>query len=128
LLQIDQEFIDKIRQFGFEPHIETNGTIPWVKDRKSAVPFITLSPKVVRSAIKLRSTHTLKILWPPIHPNITPESFEGFKAHFRCIQPLSLNIKPAIEKLYELERKYPNDHWYLSPQLHKLSEFREILK
>jgi len=127
LLQIDGDFVEELRKAGFEPHIETNGTVEY-DACGHAMPFITMSPKVPCDQIKLKSCHTLKVLWPPISPEITPESFKDYPAVCRYLQPVSGDFAPALKKLYELDGLFGTDYWKLSPQLHKMNELKDLLK
>ena len=127
LLQIDGRFVHEMRWAGFEPHIETNGLVEY-KDYGHHEPFITMSPKAPVDKIKLKTCHTLKVLWPPISPEITPESFKDYPAVCRYLQPVSGDFAPALKKLYELDGLFGTDYWKLSPQLHKMNELKDLLK
>ena len=98
LLFVDGDFVQDLRREGYEPHIETNGTIAY-DDCGEAMPFITVSPKVPFNKMKLKSAHTLKMLWPTFNKNITPESFSEFKTVTRYLQPLSGEFEKTLDFL-----------------------------
>ena len=121
-LQISEELLQTLSENGYKIHVETNGSVRIPATHH--VHHLTMSPKQPLQDTKLPWCHDLKLLWPPQHPEITPESFSRFdfrKAAY--LQPVmdenyKHNLASAIEKLYTLPG------WKLSLQLHKILEVR----
>ena len=126
LLQFDEALYDDLQRY--ELHIETSGTLPMPIMPVEKIVHITMSPKVTRDKIKLKKCHTLKILWPEAFEGITPEAFIDYPTISKCIQPLDFQVDKAIKKLYEMDRLDPMGHWFLSPQLHRQQNFKDILR
>ena len=113
-LQFDQNLLSDLINDDFKISIETNGTI-LPKFNVFEVAHMAISPKAPWKDLKILHCHSLKILWPAIHPEITPEAFMDFAAKNKYIQPLSENFKAAVDKVLEL-----GEPWRLGPQLHKI--------
>lgn len=118
-LQLDVPLLEELRKFGYETHLETNGSNA-LGNRKSLINHITMSPKQEPELTKLEYCHDLKILFPYIRATITPEAFKYFFAENRFLQPVhsgdqyEANLARAVETLYTLTG------WRLSLQLHKI--------
>lgn len=111
LIQYDDHLAYALKGAGFLIAIETNGTMPL----DAYANHVSMSPKRPRKEIKLASCDTIKILWPPHNPEITPEAFADYPAVNKYLQPMSMDHKPSLQKIYELGHP-----WKLSPQIHKM--------
>jgi 7-carboxy-7-deazaguanine synthase len=117
-LQVDENILQHLVTAGYRLHLETNGSKA-LGDLFYYFTHITMSPKQPLSETKLEQSHDLKILWPPIHPEITPEGFASFKATNRFFQTVwdgnyESNLQVVLQKIYE------NPTWRLSVQMHKV--------
>ena len=114
LLQLDRALIDALHEQGFEVAVETNGTI----DVPGGVDWICVSPKGV-AALRQRSGHELKLVYPQAEPDARPEVFTGLDFVHFFIQPLDdarrdENLRAAVQYCLAHPR------WRLSLQAHKL--------
>jgi 7-carboxy-7-deazaguanine synthase len=114
-LQVDDNLVLTLFNSGHALHIETNGSrkIPF------GIKHVTISPKVSREEVVQRFATDLKLLYPPIRPELTPEAFEGFPAQNFLLQPVmddnyQANLQATLEKLKTLKG------WRLSLQTHKI--------
>lgn len=119
LLQLDLDLLKELKQAGFKLFLETNGSKPLPDDMRNLISWITVSPKQSPEETLLKKADDLKVLFPPIRKDITPESFKAFEATQKWLQPiedkdLKENTSNAITWLYN----HPN--WKLSLQIHKL--------
>ena len=112
LLQLDEPLVTALHQAGFEIAIETNGTLL----PPPGVDWICVSPKA-RAAMRLRSGHELKIVFP--QDGIEPERFAGLDFRHFFLQPMD---GPERARNTELAVRYCLAHprWRLSLQTHKL--------
>ena len=78
LLQLTKELLTGIKKRNYFIHLETNGSMA-LGDRANYIDFITLSPKQALKDTKLEYCHDLKILYPYIKNDITPQNFAKFK-------------------------------------------------
>ena len=114
LLQLDSAAIDALHAAGFEIGIESNGTI----ESPSGIDWICVSPKG-RAAVKQRSGHELKLVFPQQELEAQPDQFQDLSFEHFSLQPLDgpdidANTRAAIDFCL----KYPQ--WRLSLQTHKL--------
>lgn len=118
-LQLDEELLATLKAGGYAIHLETNGSKA-LGDLAGFFSHVTCSPKQARSETRLERCDDLKLLWPPIDRQITPEAFQGFERKSSFLQPLwepagtRVNVDSAILKLMTLGT------WRLSLQMHKL--------
>lgn len=117
-LQIDTHLLQILRENGFNLHIETNGS-------RDLTPFysyldhITMSPKQSITNTQLKRCDDLKLLYPPIHPDITIDSFSQFQAKARFLQPVwDENYKNHLQMTLDELNLHPE--WRLSLQTHKI--------
>lgn len=117
-LQIDYELLSAIQQAGFEIHLETNGSNA-LGELRQFINHITMSPKQPIDQCKLEYAEDIKLLYPPIHPEITLEKFDSFMTNNRYLQPVwdkdyQANLKATICRVLG------NPDWKLSLQTHKI--------
>ena len=110
-LQVNQLFIDKLHDAGFEVAIETNGTLPLPPN----LDWVTVSPKS-NSVLEITSGDELKLVFP--QEGVDPNSFQKliFKNFF--LQPLD-GKQRAINTQKTLQYCLENPVWSLSLQTHK---------
>lgn len=120
-LQLDEALLLAIKASvdpkGWEIHLETNGSNR-LGEMLDLIDHITMSPKQPLAETMLEECDDLKILWPPIHPDITPEAFEGFEHGQLYLQPVmqtgyESNLIKTVDKVIELDCR-------LSLQTHKI--------
>lgn len=118
LLQLDLELATHLKEKHLSLYIETNGSIEPSWPLRSYVDHVTMSPKQSPSETKLRAADDIKVLFPPIRPDITPEAFDEFSCSNRYVQPVwrddTDNTKKAIAEVLRL-----GSTWRLGLQLHK---------
>lgn len=119
LLQLDLELVSHLKRNLFSLHVETNGSIEPTWPLRSYVDHVTMSPKQAPSETKLQAANDLKVLWPSIGPNITPEAFNEFPCRNRFVQPVmeseyGENLMSAVQEVIRL-----GSTWRLGLQLHK---------
>lgn len=115
MLQVDDELLDALAPLYTRVQIETNGTTEPLFQYHGFV-YVTLSPKVHRSRIRLLQADELKLVWPAYEP----EDWASFQAHHRFLQAQADpdGRSPDIEaKLVEYVQAHPE--WRLSLQTHK---------
>jgi 7-carboxy-7-deazaguanine synthase len=112
LLQLDNELIEGLHEWGFEIAIETNGTIR----APSGVDWICVSPKAKAELVQ-RTGNELKLVFP--QPDAMPELFEQLNFDHFFLQPMD---GPEREENTRLAIDYCLKHpkWRLSLQTHKL--------
>jgi 7-carboxy-7-deazaguanine synthase len=122
LLQMDEHLASTLVNVGCRLVLETNGTQAMSLSLARYFEHVTMSPKVQRGEVRLRSCDELRVLWPHPNPRITPEAFASFPATHRFVSPINdvARLSPdamasAVLKVQEL-----GDGWRLSLQLHKL--------
>ena len=117
-MQIDEDLVSVMVNAGYRLHLETNGSNP-LGAAKKYFTHITMSPKQPLAETKLEGCDDLKILYPPIHPEITHEAFAGFPNKQRWSQAVwtegGYDAALAAVKDYMMTR--PDIR--LSMQLHK---------
>jgi organic radical activating enzyme len=117
-MQIDEELVSAMVNAGYRLHLETNGSNP-LGPAKKYFTHITMSPKQPLAETKLEGCNDLKILHPPIHPEITHEVFAGFPNTQRWSQAVwtdgGYDAALAAVKDYVMV----NPHIRISMQLHK---------
>ena len=70
---------------------------------------------------KLTQCDDIKILFPPIHEDITIKSFQNFSAKQKYIQPVwNENYKNNLESVIKQVKERPD--WKISLQSHKIME------
>jgi 7-carboxy-7-deazaguanine synthase (Cx14CxxC type) len=112
LLQLDEELVMTLHDYGFEVAIETNGTrLP-----PPGIDWICVSPKA-RAHLVLRSGDELKLIFP--QAGAEPACFEHLAFRHFFLQPLD---DPARAWNTQLAVRYCLEHpqWRLSLQTHKL--------
>lgn len=113
MLQIKEELVIALRRAGYKLHLETNGSTPLGK-LYTFFSHITLSPKQSFEKTRLEAADDLKILYPWISKDITPEKFEQFDYGKLYLQPVyGFDVRKMFNVLIKYRAK-------LSPQLHKL--------
>jgi len=112
LLQLDDDLVSALHEFGFEVAIETNGTQP----PPCGVDWMCISPKAGTELV-LRSGHELKLIFP--QKGAEPERFAHLDFRHFFLQPMD---GPAREQNTQLAVQYCLAHpqWRLSLQTHKL--------
>jgi len=110
-LQVNELFIDKLHDAGFEVAIETNGTLPLPPN----LDWVTVSPKS-NSVLEITSGDELKLVFP--QEGVNPNSFQKlvFKNFF--LQPLD-GEQREINTQKTLQYCLENPVWSLSLQTHK---------
>lgn len=118
-LQLNRELLSALKNEGYEVHLETNGSNN-LDHLRDLIHHITMSPKQSITATKLKSCDDLKLLYPSIHPAITPESFANFPAKSRFLQPVwDQNYKSNLTET--ISCLYSQPDWRLSLQVHKIT-------
>lgn len=117
-IQLTEELCSFLVLHGYRLHLETNGSNN-IDHLFKYFEHITMSPKQTLEETKLSRCHDLKMLWPPIAVDITPEKFSRFTTENNYLQPIfketyDQNLSDAISKLKELKS------WRLSLQTHKI--------
>ena len=115
LLQLDQNFVDKVHKIGFKISIETNGT----KLPPKEIDWICVSPKN-NTTTNLKTGDELKFVYP--QKDFEPIQFESYNFNHFFIQPMDNNDYEKNKKLSEtfVEK---NPKWKLSLQTHKILGF-----
>lgn len=119
LLQVDRQLINALHAAvpNAKIQIETNGTVEPEFGYHASV-FLTCSPKVPRSQIKLTQADELKIVWPAYDPS----EWESFPARYYTLTPLADAEGRNTENELALAN-YVHNHphkWRMSLQLHKV--------
>ena len=115
LLQLDQQFVDKMHNNGFKVAIETNGTcLPPEK-----IDWICVRPKS-NTDLLLKTGDELKFVYPQI--NFDPLQFEKFNFDHFFIQPMDGTNYDKNERMSK-EFIKKNSQWKLSLQTHKILGF-----
>jgi 7-carboxy-7-deazaguanine synthase len=112
LLQLDENLLAALHDFGFEVAIETNGTrLP-----PPGIDWVCVSPKA-RADLVLRCGDELKLIFP--QAGAEPGRFEHLDFRHFFLQPLD---DPARARNTQLAVRYCLEHpqWRLSLQTHKL--------
>lgn len=112
LLQLDDELVKKIHEFGFEVAVETNGT----KLPPNDIDWICVSPKA-GSELILRSGNELKLVFPQF--DAMPEKFEDLDFDRFFLQPMD-GFDQVNNTQLAVEYCKANPHWQLSLQTHKI--------
>ncbi len=127
-LQLDENLLVTLTKNGYSLHLETNGS-------KALGPLavffdhITMSPKQSRKETKLAFCDDLKLLYPPITPDITIEAFNDFPGRQfemhtvkeKFLQPIWNGYHQDDENLKATLRElYTHHDWRLSLQTHKI--------
>ena len=115
---LEQDILDLViglRKNGFRVGIETNGTRE-LGDLFFLLDVVSLSPKIPVDKCKIDKCTNLKILYPYIN-NVTAESYNGFEAYHKFIQPIwgTVSNEEALDEVYRL-----GPPWKLGLQVHKL--------
>lgn len=118
-LQLDMDLLQKLDAAGIEIHLETNGSRA-LGPMHELLTHITMSPKQALEDCKLEFCDDLKLLYPPIHPDITLEKFSEFPAHMgKYLQAVwDANYKAHLAAT--VCRVLGNPEWKLSLQTHKI--------
>lgn len=104
-LQIDQAFIDKLKDAGYTLHIETNGT----RTLPKGIDWVTVSPKYKKMILK--EADELKIVY--LGQDLS--EWDNWPAKTRFLQPCSgKNTSEVIDYI----KLHPE--WRLSLQVHKM--------
>ncbi|MEJ2275666.1 MAG: 7-carboxy-7-deazaguanine synthase, partial [Woeseiaceae bacterium] len=114
LLQLDRNLIEALHAGGFEVGVETNGTLR----APEAIDWLCVSPKASAPLVQ-RTGHELKLVYPQLEDEASPERFAhlGFDHFF--LQPLD---GPDVDENTRKAVAYCLEHprWRLSLQTHKL--------
>lgn len=117
-LQIDENLLRTLREYGFEIHLETNGSKA-LGDLHSLIDHVTMSPKQQRAQTKLERCDDLKLLFPLPSPFVLPDDFADFPAKQRFLQPISeVGYEQNLQGAIEFIQQRPG--WRLSLQTHKI--------
>ena len=111
-LQVDDALVAELKQ-DYSLHIESNGS----RSLPAHIDHVTISPKIL--PINQFRITDLKLLYPPIHPELTIENVKDIPAQNYFLQPVmdenyEENVKATIQKLIE------NPGWRISLQMHKI--------
>jgi 7-carboxy-7-deazaguanine synthase len=114
LLQIDPALVEACHRNGLEIAIETNGTIA----APPGIDWICVSPKPRSKLVQIEG-HELKLVYPQLEPEMSPEHFEALSFDHFFLQPMdgprrSENTQGVIEYV----KRHPR--WRLSLQTHKI--------
>lgn len=117
-LQLDVSLLHDLQDAGYTIALETNGSKD-ISHLRNLIDWVTVSPKQSWSETKLKEADEIKILYPPIHPEITLENFSFFDASYKFLQPVhdrdyEANLKATVC------RALGNPEWRISLQTHKL--------
>lgn len=118
-IQLNDFLLVTLLNRGYRLHLETNGSRP-LGTMARYFSHITCSPKQPLNETKIEYVHDLKLLYPPIHPEITVEKFDTFPTANKFLQPIEeggdaiINAEKTIKKLFDFPQ------WRLSLQTHKL--------
>jgi len=112
LLQLDDELIERLHDWGFEIAIETNGTL----EAPAGVDWICVSPKAGAPLAQQRGDE-LKLVFP--QDDAPPELFEALDFEHFFLQPMDGPDKDENTRL-AIEYCLKNPKWRLSVQTHKL--------
>lgn len=109
-LQWDAELAETLSGTGIPVHMETNGTVPLAARQPD---WVTVSPKLPRSSLRVEQADELKLVYPQV--GIDPGDFADI-AQLRTLQPLwgDMSSTEACVK-FILE----NPGWSLSLQTNK---------
>jgi 7-carboxy-7-deazaguanine synthase (Cx14CxxC type) len=115
LLQLNEELIAELHEFGFEVAIETNGTLPVPE----MVDWVCVSPKH-GTELAAQQGNEIKVVFPQ---KTDPRQYEVLHFDHYFIQAMdgpdqSSNMQKAIQFCLE------NPRWKLSLQTHKLLNLR----
>lgn len=117
LLQVDQDLLTRFHDAGWVVHVETNGTVPLLKD----LDWVTLSPKVAEHALKAEWANELKYVRHAGQALPRPH----VSAQYRFLSPAwgpSGVDRAALAWCIDLVKGNPT--WRLSLQQHKLWSIR----
>lgn len=116
LLQIDDDIINTLHQYGFEIAIETNGTITVPK----GIDWICMSPKA-NTEIVVKKGNELKLVVR--QQNMDPKIFASWDFDHFFLQPMD---GPYLKEFTVWATQYclQNPQWRLSIQTHKLLGIR----
>lgn len=112
------QLVTTLSNKGYRMGIETNGSkgLGMLAD---FLDVISMSPKLGRDCLRIKSCTNLKILYPYIidrDREVSPAAFRDIKAENKIIQPIyGTSYKEAFEEVKRL-----GDGWKLGVQLHKL--------
>ncbi len=111
LLQLNEELVSAVHNYGFEIAVETNGTL----EPLQGLDWICVSPKA-GADLRLRSGHELKLVYPQVGAD--PERFEDLQFANFFLQPMD---GPSVKENTQRAVQYCLDHpnWRLSLQTHK---------
>ena len=112
LLQLDEDLVAVLHDFGFEVAVETNGTrLP-----PPGVDWVCVSPKAGAELV-LRCGNELKLVFP--QEGADPARYEDLDFRYFFLQPMD---GPDRDRNTQLALRYCLDHpqWRLSLQTHKL--------
>ncbi len=115
MLQLTAELVDWLHQFGFEVAIETNGTLPVLKE----IDWICVSPK--QGAPLVQTTgHELKVVVPQLGQNLAALAQLDFNHFFVQAKDVSDPVIKQNNLHYATQicLRYPK--WRLSVQTHKI--------
>jgi len=117
-LQIDDHLILEIKSKGYQLALETNGSKP-LGILANYFEHISMSPKQSFEETKLEWCNDIKILLPPISPEITTDKFSRFPCSRKYVQPVfghdyQENLEQCISHVKN------NRDWKLSLQIHKI--------
>jgi organic radical activating enzyme len=85
-LEIDHELLLVLKESGYKINLESNGSKP-LKMMKGLLDHVTMIPRQSSGLTMLESCDDLKILYPFLSEEITPQGFKDFKFTNGYIQP-----------------------------------------
>lgn len=113
LLQLDEELVWILKDFGFYVAVETNGTIAPIPD---GVDWVCVSPKA-GAVLRAMGADELKLVFP--QPALMPDELIDFPAPIKWLSPmdgpeLEANTRAAIDWVMR------DPVWRLNVQTHKM--------
>jgi 7-carboxy-7-deazaguanine synthase (Cx14CxxC type) len=116
LLQVDENLINAIHNYGIEIGVETNGTIKV----PNGIDWICVSPKF-GTELKQTSGNEIKIVFPQL--GLNPKDYENFDFEHFYLQPKA-NADTFDTTNFAITFCIWNPKWKLSLQTHKLLNLR----
>ena len=111
LLQMDVEFTQAVKKYGFEIAVETNGTKPIV----DGIDWVCVSPKSTANLVVTQGNE-LKLVYPQM--DASPEQFEKLSFDHFYLQPMAGENAKTTEQ-QTLAYCLKNPQWKMSIQVHK---------
>lgn len=133
LLQLDEGLVYLLQRNGYYVHVETNGSVPLLRNGFSTsvldpgIPdWICCSPKLPEDQIELKVIHELKLIVPDYHPRdysslagrVKAQGMGGERRRPLYVQP---EDGPRLEEAKEMAVAIASEAegWLISTQSHK---------